>query len=75
MTLGSLLAAWGAFAGGVAGAGTALGRVLLGMAAKWIVVIVGLFLAIAVWQLPALPVLAGAALAAAAFLISAKLWT
>jgi len=28
-----------------------------------------------VWQLPALPVLAGAALAAAAFLISAKLWT
>lgn len=75
MTLGSQLAAWGAFAGGVAGAGMALGRLLLGMAAKWIVVIVGLFLAIAVWQLPALPVLAGAALAAAAFLISARLWT
>lgn len=75
MTLGSLLAAWGAFAGGVAGAGVALGRLLLGMAAKWIVVIGGLFLAIAVWQLPALPVLAGAALAAAAFLISARLWT
>lgn len=75
MTVGSLLAAWGAFAGGVAGAGVALGRLLLGMAAKWIVVIGGLFLAIAVWQLPALPVLAGAALAAAAFLISARLWT
>lgn len=75
MTLGSLLAAWAAFAGGMAGAGVALGRLLLGMAAKWIVVIVGLFLAIAVWQLPALPVLAGAALAAAAFLISARLWT
>ena len=74
MTLGSLLAAWGAFGGGVAGAGMALGRLLLGTAAKWIVVIVGLYLAIAVWQLPALPVLAGAALAAAAFLIAAKLW-
>ena len=75
MTLGSLLAAWGTFAGGVAGAGVALGRLLLGMAAKWIVVIAGLYLAIAAWQLPAIPVLAAAALAAAAFLIAAKLWT
>ena len=65
MTLGSLLAAWGAFAAGCQAPGMALGRLLLGMAAKWIVVIVGLFLAIAVWHLPALPVLAGAALAAA----------
>ena len=72
MTLGSLLAAWGAFAGGVAGAGMALGRLLLGMAAKWIVVIVGLYLAIAVLHLPALPVLAGAALAALAFLIGSE---
>ncbi len=75
MTFGSLLAAWGAFAGGVQGAGMALGRLLLGMAAKWIVVIVGLYLAIAVMHLPALPVLAGAALAALAFLMAAKLWT
>jgi len=75
MTLGSLLAAWGAFAGGVDGAGMALGRLLLGMAAKWIMVIVGLYLAIAVMHLPALPVLAGAALAALAFLMAAKLWT
>ena len=72
MTLGSLVAAWGAFAGGIAGAGAALGRLLLGMAAKWIVVVVGLYLAIAVWQLPAVPVLAGAALAAAAFLLSTR---
>jgi len=36
-------------------------------------VVVGLYLAIAVWQLPAVPVLAGAAMAAAAFLLSAKL--
>ena len=73
MTLGSLVAAWGTFAGGVAGAGVALGRLLLGTAAKWILVVVGLYLAIAVWQLPAVPVLAGAAMAAAAFLLSAKL--
>ena len=72
MTLGSLLAAWGTFSGGVAGAGMALGRLLLGMAAKWIVVAGGLYLAIAAWKLPALPVLAGAALAAAAFLASVK---
>lgn len=72
MTLGSLAAAWGAFGGGVAGAGVALGRLLLGTAVKWVLVIVGLYLAIAVWRLPAVPVLAGAAMAAAAFLVSMK---
>ena len=75
MTLGSLLAAWGAFAGGVAGAGVVLWRLLSGTALKWIVVVGGMYLAIAAWHLPALPVLAGAALAAAAWLIGAKLWT
>ena len=72
MTLGSLAAAWGAFGGGVSGAGMALGRLLLGTAVKWLVVAVGLYLAMAVWRLPALPVLAGAAMAAAALLVSMK---
>ena len=72
MVLGSLLAAWGAFGGGVAGAGTALGRLLLGTALKWMVVAGGLYLAMAVWRLPAVPALAGAALAAAAFVVSMK---
>ena len=72
MVLGSLLAAWGAFGGGVAGAGVALGRLLLGTAVKWLVVVVGLYLAMAVWKLPAVPVLAGAAMAAAAFVVSMK---
>lgn len=72
MTLGSALAAWGAFAGGVVGAEAAFGRLLLGVAAKWIVVAAGLYLAIAVWKLPAPPVLAGAALAAAGLLFSAR---
>lgn len=72
MTLGSLGAAWGTFAGGVGGAGIALGRLLLGTALKWLVVAVGLYLAMAVWRLPAVPVLAGAAIAAAAFVFSMK---
>ena len=72
MVLGSLLAAWGAFGGGVAGAGTALGRLLLGTALKWLVVAAGLYLAMAVWRLPAVPALAGAAMAAAAFMFVAK---
>ena len=72
MALGSLLAAWGAFGGGVAGAGVALGRLLLGTAVKWLVVAGGLYLAMAVWRLPAVPALAGAAVAAAAFLVSMK---
>ena len=36
----------------------ALGRLLLGTAVKWLVVAVGLYLAMAVWRLPAVPVLA-----------------
>ena len=75
MTLGSLAAAWGAFGGGVAGAGVALGRLLLGTAVKWLVVATGLYLAMAVWKLPAVPVLAGAAIAAAAFVVSMKFVT
>ena len=72
MALGSLLAGWSAFGGGVAGAGAALGRLLLGTAVKWLVVGVGLYLAMAVWRLPAVPALAGAAMAAAAFMFVAK---
>ena len=72
MTLGSLVAAWGAFGGGVAGAGAARGRLLLGTAAKWLVVAMGLYLAMAVWRLPAVPALAGAALAAAAFRLAVQ---
>lgn len=74
MTLGGAIAAWGAFGGGVQGAGMALGRLLLGTAAKWVVVAAGLYLAIAAWHLPALPVLAGTAMAALAFLAGARLF-
>ena len=71
---GRAIAAWGAFGGGVEGAGMALGRLLLGTAAKWVVVAAGLYLAIAAWHLPALPVLAGTAMAALAFLAGVRLF-
>ena len=66
MTLGSLLAAWKGFSGGVATAGVVLGRLLAGLAMKWFVVVGGLYLAIGVWRLPAVPVLAGVIVAAVA---------
>ena len=72
MTLGTALAAWGAFPGRVVGAELAFGRLLLGVAAKWIVVAVGLWLAIAVWKLPAVPALVGAAAAATGVLFAAR---
>lgn len=71
MTAGSALAGWGAFAGGVASGGVLLGRLLLGTALKWIVVAIGLYLAIAVWRLPPVTVLAGAVVATLAWLVQA----
>lgn len=69
MTAGSGLAGWSAFGGGVAGGGALLGRVLLGTALKWVVIALGLYLAIAAWRLPAPAVLAGAAAATLAWLV------
>ncbi len=72
MTLGSALSAWISLGGGVIGAGEVLGRMLLGMAAKWLVVITGLYLVMAVWRLPAWPALVAVALVAAAILMTSK---
>ena len=71
MAVGSGLAGWSAFGGGVAGGGVLLGRLLLGAALKWIVIAVGLYLAIAIWRLPAPAVLAGAVAATLAWLVQA----
>lgn len=72
MTLGSLVAGLSALSGGVVGAGEALGRLLLGMAMKWLIVITGLYLVMATWQLPAVPALVGVALVAVATLFVSK---
>lgn len=66
LALGSLLAAWKGLAGGVASAGGALWRLLVALALKWMVVVAGFYLAIAMWQLPPLAVIAGAVIAALA---------
>ena len=57
MTLGGLVAAWSAFGGGVQGAGMALGRLLLGHGGEVDGRDRRVFLAIAVWHLPAMAVL------------------
>lgn len=72
MTLGSLVAGLSALSGGVVGAGEALGRLLLGMAMKWLIVITGLYLVMATWRLPAVPALVGVALVAVATLFVSK---
>jgi len=41
------------------GAGMALVDLLVGMALKWLVFIVGLYVLLALWRLPAMPVLVG----------------
>ncbi|MCA1715161.1 MAG: hypothetical protein LC715_08675 [Gammaproteobacteria bacterium] len=73
MTLGSALAAWRALGGGVVGSGVALGRLIGATALKWMLVVVGLYLALAVWQLPPGPVFAGVVVAALAWL-PAAMW-
>ncbi len=74
ITLGSLLTGLGTFGGGVVGAGAVFGRLLLGTVVKWVLVVAVLYLAIAVWKWPALPVLAGMASAASALLVAARFW-
>lgn len=69
------LAAWAsaavAFGGGVApAAGTAFARLLLGMALKWVLVLVVLGLALAVFRLPGLPLLAGVIAATLALVLA-----
>jgi F0F1-type ATP synthase assembly protein I len=71
MVLGSALAAWFMVGGGVNPAGVVLGRWFLGMVAKWLVVGIALWLGLAVWRVPALPLLAGLVAALLAHVIAA----
>lgn len=58
-TAGSALMGWRAFAGGVADPGTALFRLFGGIALKWLVIVLTLYLGLARFGLPPLPLLAG----------------
>lgn len=45
--------------GGVQGAGSVLGGLVLGLAMKWLLIVLGFYLALAVWKLAVLPLFAG----------------
>jgi F0F1-type ATP synthase assembly protein I len=55
-----------ALGGGIGTAGTAMAKLLLGMAAKWATVAIVLFLGLAVWRLAPLPLLVGVLVATVA---------
>jgi len=67
---GMLVSARIALAGGVQPAGTAIGRLLFGLIAKWVVVLVVLVLSLARWGLPPLPLLAGLLAATLAYVLA-----
>lgn len=56
---GTVLLALRVFAPALAGPGSMLARFAVGTLLKWIVVIVGFYLILAYWKLPALPALVG----------------
>lgn len=59
IALGSALLALPVFAPALAGAGTTLARFAVGTLLKWAVVLVGFYVILAHWKLPAVPALAG----------------
>lgn len=73
VTLGSALMSWRAFGGGVASASVALLRLFGGLALKWLVIVGALYLALARWELPPLPLLAGLGAALVAFLFGFRI--
>lgn len=70
VVLGSALMAWRSFAGGVHGGMVALGRLLGGLALKWLVIGAALYIALARLGLPPLPLLAGVGAALAGFVVA-----
>ena len=59
LVAGHLVAAALALGGGIQPARIAFGRLLLGVAGKWLVVMAVLAIALGAWRLPPLPMLAG----------------
>jgi ATP synthase protein I len=69
VVLGGLLMALRTFSAGVASPGTVLANLLIGVAIKWIVIVGALYLALAYFGLPALPLLVGLVASTVAFFI------
>lgn len=59
LALGNAVMALLALGGGVVPAGLALGRLLLAIAGKWLLVALAVWLGMALWRWPPLPLLAG----------------
>ncbi|KFN42374.1 hypothetical protein N789_13535 [Arenimonas oryziterrae DSM 21050 = YC6267] len=72
VVLGSLLLAWRSLSAQTPSAGLALAGLLVGIVMKWVVVLAALYLALARFGLPPLPLLAGFASTTAAFLLIGK---
>lgn len=72
MAAGNAIAAWVAFGGGIQRAGAAYARLLLGVMAKWLVVLAGFGFALAVLHLPPLPALCGLVVSALAYLLASS---
>lgn len=71
MALGTAVAGWRGFSRAAPAAGDALWRLVSGLLAKWLVVLVGLLLGLAVWRLPPLLLLAGLFAGELAFVLAA----
>lgn len=72
MVLGSALSAWFMVGGGINPAGIVLGRWFLGLFAKWALVLAAVWLGLAVWRVPALPLLSGLVVALVVNVIAAS---
>ena len=66
IVLGSLVLAWRSMFGPALPAGAILSRMVSGLLLKWFVVVAALYLGLARWDLPPLPLLAGLAVTLAA---------
>lgn len=67
---GTLVFGWRMFAAGVGNPATAISAMALGKLMQWITLALGLFLALGVWQLPAVPVVSGVVAAYLGFWIA-----
>lgn len=70
VTLAAWLSALVALGGGVSPAGAAFARLLMGMALKWLLVLVAIVLALGLFRLPGLPLMAGVIAATLALVLA-----
>lgn len=70
VTLAAWISALVALGGGVSPAGVAFARLLMGMALKWLLVLIGIAIALGLFRLPGLPLMAGVIAASLALVLA-----